>query len=234
MTDSPPSARRSAEDAELRDAYLASGKVPWSLAWRKGIVSLFRDPWRMVVDQMPGPLGFVLRKRYYGRRLGAMGQGALIDPGVELSHPGNVYLDSLAYIGRPSQLIAPEGYIKIGRRCHVMARILGHGGVEIGDFVAVNGMLLSITDSHQGGYRMAGPMLPPEQRNLRRGKIAIGDDAFIGNYSIVMPGVTIGRGAVIGPHSLVVGDVAPWTVVMGSPARPIGRRDELRLPPPDM
>ena len=51
---------------------------------------------------------------------------------------------------------------------------------------------------------MSGPMVPTEQRNLRYGKVTIEDDAFIGQYSIVMPGVTIGEGAVIGPHSLVV------------------------------
>jgi acetyltransferase-like isoleucine patch superfamily enzyme len=99
--------------------------------------------------------------------------------------------------------------------------------------VAINGLILSATDSHQGGFRMAGPMLPADQRNLRLGKVRIEEDAFIGNFSIVMPGVTVGQGAIVGPHSLVVADVKPWTVVMGSPARVVAEREPVTLPKPD-
>jgi len=231
--ESPPTGQRSDAAQAARDAYLRTGRLPWHLAMRKGMVSAVRDPWLLAVQQMPGPLGYWLRKRWYRRRLGSMGRGTLVDPGVYILQPENTYLADFCYLSRPAELIAPEGYIRIGRRSHIMARILGHAGVEIGNYVAAAGMILSITDSHQGGYRMAGPMLPPEQRNLRRGKVVIGDDAFVGSYSIILPGVTVGEGAVIGPHSLVTHDVKPWTVVMGSPAREIGQRDPVRLPAPD-
>jgi len=45
-----------------------------------------------------------------------------------------------------------------------------------------------------------------------------------------MPGITIGEGAVVGPHSLVVKNVKPWTVVIGNPAREIGEREKVRFP----
>jgi len=229
----PVAGVRRQADQQMRDAYLQTGRLPWGVALRKGLASLVRDPWLLGVLHMPGPLGMVLRRAYYRRRLGAMGRGALIDPGVDIRDPAHVYIDEFCYLGSPSQLVAPEGYIKIGKRCHVMARILGHAGVEIGDYVGVNGLILSATDSHQGGYRMAGPMLPPQQRNVKYGKVVIGRDAFIGNFSIVMPGVTIGEGAVVGPHSLVTKDVKAWTVVMGSPARTIAVREPVKLPSPE-
>lgn len=228
----PTAGKRDADRDRMRDAYLRTGKVSLGLALRKGLASLLRDPWLMVLQQLPGPIGLVLRRQYFRRRLGSMGQGVLIDPGVDIDDPRNVYLDDFCYLGKPAQLVAPEGYIKIGKRCHVLARILGHAGVEIGNYVAVNGVILSATDSHQGGYRMSGPMLPPEQRKVRYGKVVIEDDAFIGNFSLVMPGVTVGQGAVVGPHSLVVSNVKPWTVVMGSPARVIGDREPVKFPPP--
>lgn len=52
----------------------------------------------------------------------------------------------------------------------------------------------------------------------------IQDDCWLGTHVVVCPGVTIGKGSVIGANSVVTHDVAPYTVVAGAPARMIGRR----------
>ena len=54
----------------------------------------------------------------------------------------------------------------------------------------------------------------------------IEDEAIIGTGAIINAGVVIGRRAVVGMGSLVVSDVPAETVVMGSPARPIYKREE--------
>jgi acetyltransferase-like isoleucine patch superfamily enzyme len=51
--------------------------------------------------------------------------------------------------------------------------------------------------------------------------ITIEDDAFIGPGAIILPNVTIGRGAVVTAGSVVSSSVGPMTVVQGNPARPI-------------
>jgi acetyltransferase-like isoleucine patch superfamily enzyme len=51
--------------------------------------------------------------------------------------------------------------------------------------------------------------------------VSIADKVWIGFGAAVLKGVTIGEGAVIAARSLVVKDVAPWTLVAGNPARPI-------------
>ena len=51
--------------------------------------------------------------------------------------------------------------------------------------------------------------------------IRIEDDVFIGPGAIILPNVTIGRGAVVTAGSVVSSSVAPMTVVQGNPARPI-------------
>jgi acetyltransferase-like isoleucine patch superfamily enzyme len=51
--------------------------------------------------------------------------------------------------------------------------------------------------------------------------IIIEQDAWLGAGVIVLPGIRIGRGAVIGAGAVVIDDVPSFTVVAGVPARPI-------------
>ncbi len=57
-----------------------------------------------------------------------------------------------------------------------------------------------------------------------KGRIQIGNDVWIGANVVVLSGVQIGDGAVVGANSTVTRDIAPYTVVSGSPARKIGLR----------
>lgn len=57
-----------------------------------------------------------------------------------------------------------------------------------------------------------------------RGDTVIGNDVWIGMDCMIMPGVTIGDGAIIATGSVVVSDVAPYTVAGGNPARPVRQR----------
>ncbi len=56
------------------------------------------------------------------------------------------------------------------------------------------------------------------------GKVTIEDYVFIGPRAIIMPGITIRKGAVVGAGAVVTKDVAPYTVVGGIPAQVIGER----------
>ena len=54
---------------------------------------------------------------------------------------------------------------------------------------------------------------------IRFGKVVIKEGAYIGAKCIIMPGVTIGQGAVVGAGSLVTKNVRDNTIVVGSPAK---------------
>ncbi|MEL7977330.1 CatB-related O-acetyltransferase [Isoptericola sp. F-RaC21] len=58
------------------------------------------------------------------------------------------------------------------------------------------------------------------------GDTVVGNDVWIGREATVMPGVTIGDGAVVGAHSVVTKDVEPYAVVAGNPARHVRTRFE--------
>ncbi len=56
------------------------------------------------------------------------------------------------------------------------------------------------------------------------GNTVVGNDVWIGSEAMIMPGVTIGDGAVIGSRALVTKDVAPYAIVGGNPAKLIKKR----------
>ncbi len=57
-----------------------------------------------------------------------------------------------------------------------------------------------------------------------KGDTVIGNDVWIGYKATIMPGVTIGDGAIIAAHSVVIKDVAPYSIVGGNPAKEIKKR----------
>jgi virginiamycin A acetyltransferase len=57
-----------------------------------------------------------------------------------------------------------------------------------------------------------------------RGDTVVGNDVWLGYQSLVMPGVRIGDGAVVAARSVVAGDVPPYAVVAGNPARVVRHR----------
>ena len=62
-----------------------------------------------------------------------------------------------------------------------------------------------------------------------KGDTVIGNDVWIGQNAVILPGVHIGDGAIIGANSVVGSDVDPYTIVVGNPARALRKRfdDEL-------
>ncbi len=123
------------------------------------------------------------------------------------------------------------GVIHIGEYCYVgeNTRVWSAGEIRIGNRVLIaHNCSLFDSDTHpmsaQARHQHFVNIITtghPLSINLRESHIFIEDDAWIGAHSIVLKGITIGRGAVVGAGSVVTKDVAPWTVVAGNPARVI-------------
>ena len=118
--------------------------------------------------------------------------------------------------------------LKIGKYCVIAwhSVIEGGGNILIGDrvFLGPGSKLLSSTYELQGFD--SSQLLPENSYEIRYGDITIGDDAYIGANSVVMPGVKIGEGAVVGANSLVDHNLKPWGIYMGNPVRKIGEREK--------
>lgn len=119
----------------------------------------------------------------------------------------------------------------------ILRRIGCHVGknVFIGDYVRVDLQHANMIYIDEYAHITSGCRLLCHQRDLknyrvgdnaakcgyRKGEIHIGKGVMIGMESTIMPGVTIGDGAIIGAGSLVVKSIPSWTVAMGVPAKVI-------------
>jgi galactoside O-acetyltransferase len=90
-----------------------------------------------------------------------------------------------------------------------------HGGLRIGDRVLIAAHAIVTTRGH--------PEELPRRGLAVDAPIAIEDDVWIGANATVLPGVTIGRGAIVAAGAVVTDSVEPMTVVGGVPARLIRR-----------
>jgi len=72
-------------------------------------------------------------------------------------------------------------------------------------------------------------VVPIDQRNQLVSFVQIEKDDFVGTNSIVHPGITIGESAIIGSNSLVIKDIEPWTINVGSPDKKIKDRTQVKF-----
>lgn len=105
----------------------------------------------------------------------------------------------------------------------------------IGKFCSIaNGVQFNIGGSQRHRYEWVSTypffymfsednLIIPDPYN-KKGDTIVGNDVWIGSDALIIPGVTIGSGAVIGARSVVTKNIEPYTIVAGVPARTIKKR----------
>ena len=94
-------------------------------------------------------------------------------------------------------------------------------GVTLGSHVMMGPDVLIFTQNHQ----TADTEIPMREQGMAPLKpVVIGDDVWIGARVCILPGVTIGQGAVIGACAVVSIDVPAYSVAVGNPARVVKKR----------
>lgn len=116
---------------------------------------------------------------------------------------------------KPSIVIGNN--VRMNEGCHLTAiqRIVLGNGILLGSRVL-------ITDNSHGNNSLSECDIPPAERPLySKGPVNIGDNVWIGDGAVILPGVTIGRGSIIGANAVVTKSVPEYTIVGGNPARVI-------------
>lgn len=124
-----------------------------------------------------------------------------IYPGVHISAPGSISIGSGT---------------SIQRNCQFMSE----GGITIGQDVMVAPACIFMT--HQHTFKVIGR--PIYDQPIKKEAICIEDDVWVGSGSLILPGVTIGHGAIIGAGSVVSADIPAMEIWVGNPARKLRER----------
>ena len=137
--------------------------------------------------------------------------------GPRLTTGRNVRLD--AFPLQPGAVVLVIGAdVQINDSVHIGAA----NRIEIGDNTLIASRVF-ITDHDHGNYREDGtpslPETPPAKRPITARPVRIGRNVWLGEQVCVLPGVTIGDGAIVGANSVVTRDVAANSIVAGNPAR---------------
>lgn len=176
-----------------------------------------RDPGEIVREELwfwieallgwlPGRVGRLIRSACYGPFVSS-------DGAVDVAEHTHVRMPWRLSCGRQ---------VSIGRGCQLTCT----EGIALGDDVLLGPGVLLVSNNHE----WTDPDRHIRDQGLRGAPIAIGDDVWIGANAVVLPGVSIGAGAVVAAGSVVRDDVAPNAVVAGAPARVVSWRGD---PPPE-
>jgi len=95
-----------------------------------------------------------------------------------------------------------------------------NGGLKIGSHVDIASEVMIWTSQHD---------IHSDDFHAIEEKVTINDYVFIGPRSIILPGVTVGKGAIIGAGSIVTKDIGEREIVAGAPAKLIGTRKTEKL-----
>lgn len=119
-----------------------------------------------------------------------------------------------AYIGTGKGLRVGD-HSQLGENCRIGPDVI------IGSDVLMNPDVVIMTTSHA----FENPEIPIRLQGASAIQpIHIGDDVWIGTRAVILPGVTVGRGAIIGAGSIVTKDIPPYAIAGGSPAKVIRQR----------
>ena len=147
-----------------------------------------------------------------------LGQNVVFEPGVLVFHPENIEIGDNVYVGHNAIL---KGYYRgkmvIGTDTWIGQGAFFHsaGDLTIGRAVGIAPHVKVLTSLHTE----AGRDVPILGSPVSMARVRIEGDSDLGIGSIVLPGVTVGRGAQVGAGAVVTRDVPPYAIVAGSPAR---------------
>jgi acetyltransferase-like isoleucine patch superfamily enzyme len=154
-----------------------------------------------VLAHAPLKTGIWLRSKFMQRFFQHVGANTVIQSGLRVTNPERIW---------------------IGANCNFAQGVFitGGGGVKIGDWVGFGPDVKVWSVNH----RFEDPNTPWLLQGWEMKEVVIEDDVWLGANVFVMPGVTIGKGAIVSACAVVGRTVPAYSLVAGNPARVVGWR----------
>ena len=185
---------------------------------------------------------------FHKARLKSLGSNVIIEKGVSFQAPENISVGDDVRVSRNTVvrgngvdsnsvilgnsvtlmencvLSANEGKIHISEKSWLGPGCLvyGNGHITIGSNVLIAGHTAISTVSHN----FDRIDIPINDQGLDCGPIVIEDDVWIGLNCSIVKGVTIGKGSIIGAGAVVTGNIPPYSIALGIPAKVVASRLE--------
>lgn len=170
-----------------------------------------------------------LYARWISLEFASCGSGYAFNSFLKLSHPECIYIGNNVYIGYHvvlevypqyrEQKFNPQLHFGNNSSLGDHSHITCINKIVIGNNVRI-GRKVFITDNAHGAsdYRLLD--IRPNLRPLvSKGPVIIEDNVWIGEMVCIMPGVTIGKGSIIGANTVITKDIPAYSVVVGNPGR---------------
>lgn len=169
---------------------------------------------------------FYAREKLERAGFASLGENVLIKRNCGLFFTENMHIGSNVRIDDFTIIVA-SGFCRIGNYVHITAYnyLAASDGITLSDFctTAPGVKIFSGSDDYTG-EKMTNPMVGKEYIGGPAGPVTLGRHVILGANTVVLPNVTLGEGASVGAMSLVNRDLDPWTIYVGSPARPLRPR----------
>lgn len=185
-----------------------------------------------LITQLPGPLGYKLRYRYYRRRLRHLGKDVRIDVNVFIERPEYVSIGDRCAIDRgtmilsgPDTSVRPRtvvrnpayrgtaGEVEIGPGVHIASHciISGRGGVSIGARcgLASKATIHSFSHHYRSNADRANdrisvtPLVDAVDQWLVEGPVVLGDNVGVALNAAILPGVSVARNSFVHINSVL-------------------------------
>ncbi len=194
---------------------------------------LLQALWPMVVSNLPGPIGYDLRYRYWKPRLKHLGVGVILEPGVFFQEPTRISIGDHSWIDRGVIVLAgvdasarekielkneafrgEPGAVHIGSYVHIAPHCIISGisgGVFISDYctLSANSKVYALTHHYRSGRDPRKPnvhfgsMGPDEEQCLLQGPVQIGRNTGVALNSVILPGVSLPEDCFVSINSVV-------------------------------
>ncbi len=163
--------------------------------------NLWLDFWLMILLRISWIPFWIIRKLFFQLSGIKIGRGSKIHLGVKFYQPKNIVIGEDTIVGYRTFLD-------------------GRGKLEIGNHVDIASEVMIYNSEHD---------LEADDFSATEEPVIIEDYVFLGPRAIILPGVKIGKGAIVAAGAVVTKNVPPKTIVGGVPAEKIGERNIANL-----